>query len=222
MASGLMTVAPRRRSPKIRAVELWRRGGPARGRGRARTRDQAHHRADGGVGAVGLGHADQRSALRGQPHPLRRRRAHFGRRGARRCSAELEQQAAGRLRAWFDGPIGIERSAEMRYGEQIFEIDVPLDDHRLGCGLDWSTRSKTGSIAGTRNSTPMPRAARRWCSSTRASPRSAKSRDGIRTRSRHPRRPPVHRAARGRRYLRRLARSSASTHSTISGRATLW
>lgn len=46
--------------------------------------------------------------------------------------AELEQQAAGRLRSWFDGPIAIERSAEMRYGEQIFEIDVSLD------GLDWN------------------------------------------------------------------------------------
>lgn len=41
--------------------------------------------------------------------------------------AELEAQAAGRLRSWFDGPMTIQRSAEMRYGEQIFEIDVPLD-----------------------------------------------------------------------------------------------
>lgn len=41
--------------------------------------------------------------------------------------AELETQAAGRLRSWFDGPMTIQRSAEMRYGEQIFEIDVPLD-----------------------------------------------------------------------------------------------
>ena len=46
--------------------------------------------------------------------------------------ADLERQAAGRLRSWFDGPIAIERSAEMRYGEQIFEIDVSLD------GLDWN------------------------------------------------------------------------------------
>src|SRR6478736_6425318 len=45
--------------------------------------------------------------------------------------AELEQAAAGRLRSWFKGPLSIERSAEMRYGEQIFEIDVSLD------GLDW-------------------------------------------------------------------------------------
>src|ERR1700694_5959006 len=44
---------------------------------------------------------------------------------------QLKQQAAGRLGCWFDGPITIERSAEMRYGEQIFEIDVALDD------LDW-------------------------------------------------------------------------------------
>jgi N-methylhydantoinase A/acetone carboxylase, beta subunit len=46
--------------------------------------------------------------------------------------AGLEQQAAGRLCSWFNGKIVIERSAEMRYGEQIFEIDVSLD------GLDWN------------------------------------------------------------------------------------
>jgi N-methylhydantoinase A len=38
----------------------------------------------------------------------------------------------GRLRSWFKGNIATERSAEMRYGEQIFEIDVSLD------GLDWN------------------------------------------------------------------------------------
>ena len=31
------------------------------------------------------------------------------------------------MRGWFDGRIDSRRSAEMRYGEQIFEIDVPLD-----------------------------------------------------------------------------------------------
>jgi N-methylhydantoinase A len=50
----------------------------------------------------------------------------------RELFAGLEQQAAGRLRSWFNGKISIERSAEMRYGEQIFEIDVSLD------GLDWN------------------------------------------------------------------------------------
>jgi N-methylhydantoinase A len=41
--------------------------------------------------------------------------------------ADLETRATQRLRGWFDGPVTVERSAEMRYGEQIFEIDVPLD-----------------------------------------------------------------------------------------------
>jgi N-methylhydantoinase A len=65
-------------------------------------------------------------------------RTHYGA-GARISADEvrglfagLEQQAAGRLRSWFNGKIAIERSAEMRYGEQIFEIDVSLD------GLDWN------------------------------------------------------------------------------------
>jgi N-methylhydantoinase A len=49
--------------------------------------------------------------------------------------AELEQRAVERLRGWFDGPITVERSAEMRYGEQIFEIDVPLE----GIDLDAPT-----------------------------------------------------------------------------------
>ncbi|ACL58048.1 hydantoinase/oxoprolinase family protein [Methylobacterium nodulans] len=50
----------------------------------------------------------------------------------------LETEATGRLRAWFDGPIRLERSAQMRYGEQIFEVDVPLD------GLDLAA---PGSVA---------------------------------------------------------------------------
>lgn len=41
--------------------------------------------------------------------------------------AELEETARIRMQAWFDGPIRLERSAEMRYGEQVFEIDVDLD-----------------------------------------------------------------------------------------------
>lgn len=53
---------------------------------------------------------------------------------------ELEQAAAGRLRAWFKGPVSIERSAEMRYGEQIFEIDVSLD------GLDWNAADLVDQI----------------------------------------------------------------------------
>src|SRR6185312_10750440 len=40
----------------------------------------------------------------------------------------------------FDGPIQVERSAEMRYGEQIFEIDVPLD------GIDLDSPSLIAEI----------------------------------------------------------------------------
>ncbi|WP_137391163.1 hydantoinase/oxoprolinase family protein [Rhodoligotrophos defluvii] len=50
----------------------------------------------------------------------------------REIFGELEQEAMRRLGSWFKGPIHIERSAEMRYGEQIFEVDVSLD------GLDLS------------------------------------------------------------------------------------
>ena len=72
-------------------------------------------------------------------------RTHYG---AGRISAdevralfsELAQQADGRLRAWFNGPKRIERSAEMRYGEQIFEIDVPLNE------LDWNAASLVDEI----------------------------------------------------------------------------
>ena len=39
---------------------------------------------------------------------------------------ELEGTALERMKSWFGGDIRIERSAEMRYGEQIFEIDVDL------------------------------------------------------------------------------------------------
>jgi N-methylhydantoinase A len=58
----------------------------------------------------------------------------------RKLFAQLDQQAAGRLRSWFDGAIASERSAEMRYGEQIFEIDVAFDD------IDWNAASLIDQI----------------------------------------------------------------------------
>jgi N-methylhydantoinase A len=51
--------------------------------------------------------------------------------GVKRLFAEMEQEGLARLRASFDGPARVQRSVEMRYGEQIFEITVPLD------GIDW-------------------------------------------------------------------------------------
>ena len=41
---------------------------------------------------------------------------------------EMEAEGRNRLSNWFDGDIHTARSADMRYGEQIFEIDVPLDE----------------------------------------------------------------------------------------------
>ncbi len=48
----------------------------------------------------------------------------------RRLFAALEREGRRRLGA-FDGPIAVRRSLDMRYGEQIFEIQVGLDGVRL-------------------------------------------------------------------------------------------
>jgi N-methylhydantoinase A len=45
----------------------------------------------------------------------------------RRIYAQMEQDGRTRMRSWFDGAIEVQRGADMRYGEQIYEIDVPLD-----------------------------------------------------------------------------------------------
>jgi N-methylhydantoinase A len=64
-------------------------------------------------------------------------RTHIGDTGALDADAvralyeELKADATARLGAVFDGPVSHRFAADMRYGEQIFEIDVPLDD------LDW-------------------------------------------------------------------------------------
>ncbi|HUA76706.1 MAG TPA: hydantoinase/oxoprolinase family protein [Acetobacteraceae bacterium] len=54
--------------------------------------------------------------------------------------AALEKEGRERL-GWFDGPIGVRHSADMRYGEQVFEINVPLD------GLDWHAAGLETAIA---------------------------------------------------------------------------
>ena len=42
----------------------------------------------------------------------------------------MEREGRARL-AWFDGDVAVRRSADMRYGEQVFEIAVPLEDIEL-------------------------------------------------------------------------------------------
>jgi N-methylhydantoinase A len=45
----------------------------------------------------------------------------------RRLFADMETDGRARLATAFSGPISVRRAADMRYGEQIFEITVPLD-----------------------------------------------------------------------------------------------
>src|SRR4029077_17485809 len=50
----------------------------------------------------------------------------------KRLFDEMEAEGMARLRASFAGPARAARAVDMRYGEQVFEITVPLDD------VDWS------------------------------------------------------------------------------------
>jgi N-methylhydantoinase A len=45
----------------------------------------------------------------------------------RAAFADMEREGRGRL-SWFDGEVVTRRSADMRYGEQVFEIAVDLED----------------------------------------------------------------------------------------------
>ena len=58
----------------------------------------------------------------------------------RRLFAELEEEGRRRLGA-FEGPVSVHRSLDMRYGEQIFEIQVPLD------GVDLEAASLMDEVA---------------------------------------------------------------------------
>jgi N-methylhydantoinase A len=49
----------------------------------------------------------------------------------RAAYASLESEGRARVAAWFGGTVEAHRAADMRYGEQVFEIAVPLN------GLDW-------------------------------------------------------------------------------------
>ena len=44
----------------------------------------------------------------------------------RRLFEDMERAGRGRMESWFDGEVMTKMSADMRYGEQIFEIEVPL------------------------------------------------------------------------------------------------
>src|SRR5207248_5376566 len=48
--------------------------------------------------------------------------------------AAMAADGCRRLRASFDGAVRCDRSVDMSYGEQVFEINVPLE------GIDWSEK----------------------------------------------------------------------------------
>ncbi len=55
--------------------------------------------------------------------------------------AELEAKARARMAQWLPGEPAIRRSADMRYGEQVFEVGVPLD------GVDWPAQGLPAAMA---------------------------------------------------------------------------
>ncbi len=61
--------------------------------------------------------------------------------GLRDLYAEMESEGRQRLAEWFDGPVRLQRLADMRYGEQVFEIDVPLD------AVDWDSDDLMNQVA---------------------------------------------------------------------------
>jgi N-methylhydantoinase A len=73
-------------------------------------------------------------------------RTHIGDAGSfdgaatKRLFEDMAAEATERLRASYDGPMKLQRSVDMRYGEQIFEINVPLDD------MDWTVANPLPEI----------------------------------------------------------------------------
>jgi N-methylhydantoinase A len=53
--------------------------------------------------------------------------------------AAMEREGRERL-GWFAGEVAVHRSADMRYGEQVFEIAVPLD------AMDWNSPTLAAEI----------------------------------------------------------------------------
>jgi N-methylhydantoinase A len=60
--------------------------------------------------------------------------------GLRAAFAGMEAEGRARL-AWFDGALALHRAADMRYGEQVFEIPVPLGD------VDWDAPDLSAALA---------------------------------------------------------------------------
>lgn len=63
----------------------------------------------------------------------------------RELYARMDSDGTSRMQTWFDGAIEHRHFAEMRYGEQVFEIDVPL------AGIDFANPNDAEIIAGLKS-----------------------------------------------------------------------
>ncbi|MBR0667134.1 hydantoinase/oxoprolinase family protein [Roseomonas hellenica] len=59
----------------------------------------------------------------------------------RETFAALEADGRARVSGWFGGEVAVRRAADMRYGEQVFEVGVPLD------GVDWEAPGLAERVA---------------------------------------------------------------------------
>ncbi|HEY4251268.1 MAG TPA: hydantoinase/oxoprolinase family protein [Roseomonas sp.] len=55
--------------------------------------------------------------------------------------AALEAEGRARVAGWFGGAVAVRRAADMRYGEQVFEVGVALD------GVAWDEPGLAGRVA---------------------------------------------------------------------------
>ena len=156
MAEGIRLVSVRRGVDPRRfsAARLRRRGRTARYRCGAPARDPAGGRAARGRGALGVGHARHRPALRGCAHPYRRH-AQVGAAALRpRVRARWRREGRRRLEHAFTGPVRISARWTCATASRSSRSSVPLDGVELeAAGADGRGRAPLPSRA-TRSSTP--------------------------------------------------------------------
>jgi N-methylhydantoinase A len=92
------------------------------------------------LSAWGMLNTDLRVELSRSPGAAKGQAAGIDTASLQAAFAAMEIEGRDRL-AWFDGEVTLHRSADMRYGEQVFEIAVPLDD------VDWRNADLAAELA---------------------------------------------------------------------------
>ena len=177
---------PGRRPAQRRAGRRRRRGRAERRRDRAPARLAAHGDPAGRRRAERARRADVRpdraSTRLGVLHRLRRVRPRARRGGARRSCARAA--SSSRERNGSGGDAEIEFVAEARYRHQVWQLDVPLREGRLGTPRGASRTSSRTSTRSTRRSSRCATSAPSSRSSTCARASTARCEAVARTRSR--------------------------------------